>query len=384
MPLDLNKLFNRDFKPSFLKNISPVPEEEIALKKAKSIIQQHLKSSIPMWLENRLGENPNITPRFRPQGSWAYNTCNAPCRHPPQEMDFDLGIYLPVSLWDDNDIHPKAAAKGYYEMIRELMTPLADANNWSLSEKHTCVRVKLNNGTRSHVDLPLYVAPDEQFQKIIEARAAASFMNRAAYAQTVTWDTLSRISLACKDGSWNPSDPGRVVIWFKKELDRHGPQLCRICRYLKAWRDHVWDSGGPSSILLMVCAAQTLDRTQADFADRDDLALSHVLQALPEQLGGPVKESRIDPNEDLNRLTAVDRQKAKSDATSFQEAMKRALEADISERDNVIRLIQTQLGERFPNDPEGVDTDDGPPNIRLIPADPRPRPTIKPTKAGGV
>lgn len=353
MPLNLNTLFNYGPYLSFLNNISPVPREEKSLKEAKNVIQQHLKSSIPKWLEEQMGENPNIVPRFRPQGSWSYKTCNAPC-WPNQEMDFDLGVYLPVSLWDDNDIHPKAAAKGYYRMILELMTPLAEENNWTLSEKHTCVRVTLNNGTHAHVDLPLYAAPNEQFHQILESRMNVAFANRLAFDDSVSWDTLSRISLACKDGTWNPSDPGKVVVWFNKKLDRHGSQLRRICRYLKAWRDHVWMTGGPSSILLMVCATQTLDQAKEDFTDRDDLALNHVLKSLPVQIGSSVIEPMIDLNEDLNRLTPSDRQKATSEALNFQKAMNLALDSNISECDESIRLIQNYLGERFPNNPTVV------------------------------
>lgn len=382
MALNLSKLFDREFKPSFLKNISPVPEDEAALKEAKTVIMQHLKGSIPKWIEEQLGENPNLVPRFRTQGSWAYKTCNDPCQHPPQEMDWDLGIYLPVSHWDDNGIHPKTAAKSFYDMVRELMTPLATARKWSLSEKRTCVRVTLNNGTRAHVDLPLYAAPDKEFLQIKEAVAKAFTMDRAEFAETVTWDSLTRISLACKDGTWKPSDPGLVVAWFDKKYTRHGPQLRHICRYLKAWRDHTWASGGPSSIVLMVCAAQTLDRTQASFNGRDDLALAHVLQALPAQLSGSVKEPMIDPDEDLNRLTATERLEAANYATNFQQAINWALTANNTERVQAIHSIQSHLGQRFPNDPDGVTPDDGPPNIRTVPAEPKQRPTIVPTKAG--
>lgn len=385
MALNLSKLFDRDVRPSFLKNITPSPEEGVSLKEAKTEIQRHLKASIPKWLEEQLGEKPNVAPRFRTQGSWAYKTCNVPCQHPPQEMDWDLGIYLPISLWDDNGIHPKAAAKGFYGMIRALMTPLATARKWDISEKEKCVRVSLNNGTCAHVDLPLYAAPDAEFLQVkeaMEALAKTIARDSAAFTETVTWDSLARISLACKDGTWNPSDPGRVVVWFDKKLQRHGSQLRRISRYLKAWRDHTWSSGGPSSIVLMVCAAQTLDRTQADFKGRDDLALAHVLQALPSQLSDSVKEPMIDPDEDLNRLNATERQEAVNCATSFLYAMNQALIANIADRNKAILSIQSHLGNRFPNDPDGVTPDDGPPNIRNVPAEPRQRPTIVATTAG--
>lgn len=60
-------------------------------------------------------------------------------------------------------------------MVRELMDPLAKEKKWTLeTEKPTCVRVLLGNGTRAHVDLPLYAAPDDEFLQIKEAMAKAS------------------------------------------------------------------------------------------------------------------------------------------------------------------------------------------------------------------
>lgn len=382
--LNLSKLFDRDVKPSYIKNLAPHSKEEASLREAKTQIQKYLQTAIPKWLEEKLGEKTNVRPKFRTQGSWAYKTCNEPCQHPPQEMDWDLGIYLPVSLWDDYGIHPKAAAKGYYDMVRELMTPLAKENNWTLSEKPMCARVKLNNNTRAHIDLPLYAAPDEEFIHVKEAREALAKTMAAdsSFSETTTWDSLTRISLACKDGTWNPSDPGRVVVWFEKKLQRHGPQLRRISRYLKAWRDHTWASGGPSSIVLMVCAAKTMDQTNADFSGRDDLALAHVLQALSSQLINSVREPMIDPDEDLNRLDVQARQEAAVKVAEFHSALRQALDSNIANRNGAIQLIQKHLGQRFPNDPDGVTPDDGPTNIRNIPAEPRPRSPIVSTTAG--
>jgi hypothetical protein len=384
MALNLSKLFDRPAQPSFLRNINPEPEDAIALKAAKADIQRHLKAAIPKWLETQLGEKPEHLPRFRTQGSWAYRTCNDPCQTPPQEMDWDLGIYLPVSLWEDNKVHPKAAAKGYYEMVRELMAPLAREKKWTLAEKPTCVRVLLGNGTRAHVDLPLYAAPDSEFVQIKEAIAKASMaMDCVSFAEAQrTWASLTRIALARKDGTWDPSDPGRVVVWFDKKIERHGEQLRRVCRYLKAWRDHIWPSGGPSSIVLMVCAAQTLDRAQADFAGRDDLALRHVLTALPGQMLAAIKEPMIDPDEDLNRLAADERVEASRRAGQFLAAMNDALGQNFDNRHQALALVRGQLGDRFPSDGSGITPDDGPTNIRTVPAEPRARAVIVPTKAG--
>lgn len=384
MALNLSKLFDRAIQPSFLRNLNPTQEDEADLREAKAEIQRHLKAAIPLWLEQRLGEKPEHPPKFRTQGSWAYKTCNSPCQTPPQEMDWDLGIYLPVSLWEDNNVHPKAAAKGYYEMVHEVMLPLARQNNWALKEKPTCVRVLLGNGTAAHVDLPLYAAPDKEFIQIREAALAKSLaMDQVQLAeQQKTWESLKRIALARQDGTWDHSDPGRVVLWFDSKIRRHGEQLRRVCRYLKGWRDQTWQAGGPSSIVLMVCAAQTLDHAQADFAGRDDLALRHILVALPGQLLHAVKEPMIDPDEDINRLNADERSEASLRATGFLTMMNEALGQSFTNRQHALTLMRSQLGDRFPNDINGISPDDGPTNIRTVPAEPRAPAVILPTKAG--
>ncbi len=388
MSLNLNKLFNRNDLPSFSKNITPSPKDEATLRKARTEILDYLKRAIPQWLQTNLGEKPEHPPRFRTQGSWAYRTCNAPCQLPPQEMDWDLGIYLPVSLWEDNQVHPKVAAQGYYEMVRKLMKPLAEEKNWTLAEKPTCVRVILGNGTRAHIDLPLYAAPDDEFVHIKEVKLAKAALTAESHVlvadsqQTITWTSIKHIALAHKDGTWGASDPGRVIEWFDRKIERHDEQLRRVCRYLKAWRDQTWSSGGPSSIVLMVCAAQTLDRAQLAFTGRDDLALRHVLTELPSQLRAAIKEPMINPDEDLNRLSVDERLEASRNAGEFLSAMNEALAQSFNNRHRALSRVRVQLGDRFPNDPDGITPDDGQTNIRMTTAEPRPRAPIIPTKAG--
>lgn len=51
------------------------------------------------------------------------------------------------------------------------------------------------------------------------------------------------------------SDPRPVKEWFVDQVETKGVQLRRVVRYIKAYRDWIWKSGGPSSILLMAAAA---------------------------------------------------------------------------------------------------------------------------------
>ncbi|MFX7785153.1 hypothetical protein ABTJ92_23300, partial [Acinetobacter baumannii] len=72
--------------------------------------------------------------------------------------------------------------------------------------------------------------------------------------------------MATRDGMWRPSDPEDVAKWFDDRIKQHSDQLRRVCRYLKAWRDFQWTSGGPTSVSIMVAAGQSFEHIQG----RDD------------------------------------------------------------------------------------------------------------------
>jgi len=387
MALNLNKLLHRTSGTCFIGNITPPTKEVANLKSAKDQIQKHLTTAIPAWLKERLGDDQVAIPRFRTQGSQAYGTCNSPCNKPPQEMDWDFGIYLPVSLYDDNAIHPTVAAKSYYTMVEESIAPLAKKNGWTLKRKPTCVRVVLGAQHHAHVDLPLYVAPDAELSKIkeiatLKAIAMDSVSFREAAKPVITWDSLKRISLACEDGTWSASDPGRVVLWFERKRDRYGAQLVRLCRYLKAWRDQKWLSGGPSSLLLMVCAVQALDRCTEEFSERDDLALRYILAKLGDQLQSSVYENAVNEGEDLNRLNASERIEAATKAKEFYRDLDAAISLSPAAITQAITWLRVHLGERLPNDSGCVSSDNGPQNIRQTPPTRAAAPIVTATSAG--
>jgi len=43
-----------------------------------------------------------LQPKFRMQGSWSYHTLNRATHNPPQEIDLDDGVFLPVSFLSMN------------------------------------------------------------------------------------------------------------------------------------------------------------------------------------------------------------------------------------------------------------------------------------------
>jgi hypothetical protein len=77
-----------------------------------------------------------------------------------------------------------------------------------------------------------------------------------------------KVLLAHRECNWMPSDPRPVKEWFLGEVEAKGEQFRRVVRYLKAFRDWRWSSGGPASILLMAAAAPLFEKRDR----RDDLA----------------------------------------------------------------------------------------------------------------
>src|SRR6266581_2597796 len=137
--LNLQRLFySSNDARSYHGVILPTEEQKQHLTQAKNKIRDHLREGIERASRTVLGQTQKVSPRFRTQGSWSYDTCNQPAHVPPQEMDWDLGVYLPISVWEDN--RPKIAAGIYYGLLEELLKSLCAREGWTLCAKDTCVR----------------------------------------------------------------------------------------------------------------------------------------------------------------------------------------------------------------------------------------------------
>ena len=98
----------------------------------------------------------------------AYRTLNDPA-HPPQQIDYDDGLYLPVSFLAEAG-NPVIAASGYFRIVEILLTPLCRKRGWSLDRTtKKCVRIVLDD--HAHIDLPRYAIPDQEFHQLVEDAA---------------------------------------------------------------------------------------------------------------------------------------------------------------------------------------------------------------------
>lgn len=355
--LNLNSLFftGDDEESCLHRSLDLLLPEREHIAKAKLEVRMCLKAGIPRILKERGYADIVPQPRFFTQGSWAYKTINAPAKH-PQQADVDDGCYLPLSFLTQTR-RPSVAASLFFEVAEAALTPLVEMQGWRIIPgKSTCVRIEISK--QAHIDIPLYAIPDVEFATLTAKaldHAFESFNEALARAERDAWTALPRDSvlLAHREHNWIESDPRPVKEWFLREVDERGEQLRRVVRYLKAFRDWNWISGGPTSILLMAAAVPAFEKNDR----RDDLALLHVVQRLPDSLRKGVNNP-VDDSESLTeRLRNSDKEKDLVEESVF--AFKRfegqlggAIAA--SSAPQACEWMRQAFGSRFPNCPDRV------------------------------
>jgi len=391
--LKLSKIFfSSDGQDHFSSRIEPSEGQRDFLVKCKNDIRDHLRPRIEKATVAVLGMGNAVSPKFRTQGSWSYKTCVQPPFLPPQEIDWDYGVYLPVKVWEENG-PPKEMAKAYFKLVENLLTDLCREKKWKLvAGKATCIRVQVANW--AHIDIPLYAAPEQEFVQIMEKAALAAradsiakdssrFIASADFGEIPEqiWEELDHIVLATRTGEWKNSDPEDVARWFNDRVKEHTEQLRRVCCYLKGWRDYQWrDGGGPTSVSIMIAVAQTFEPQRG----RDDLALEKAAAHLSKAILGELRERGIDNGaEDFNsRLSAEDKtlaaQKARELASMLQQARSQAPHL----KQLAIANLQKQFGARIPDRIDLIEIDSGAETVRATPAQRVTAPVVLATNAG--
>lgn len=301
---------------------------------------------------------PSLELKFLLQGGMAYKTAIHPAILPPQQCDRDTGVYVKTSYLDHDS--PGIASKKYFELVERAIKPLCDARGWKLIDNDSCVRVELS--PELHIDYPLYAIPDEEFVAL-----AMAFADTTGIALNSAMDNISeyfhrfphlriptdRVMLAHREFGWIQSDPRALHDWFEDHFSRF-VGLRRQCRYLKGWRDFTFDTGGPSSILLMVCAANAYRSGIVDVKDnRDDEAFLSIAKALPEMLRGDVLNPVLEEHSVLNAWDDVERHRIVSEVEQLVQHVDTALNGHFHSSITVERL-RNALGGRVPNRPDLV------------------------------
>jgi hypothetical protein len=355
--LNLSALFytEAEFEPCLFGNLNLRDDDRKEIAAAKNEVRMALRDGIPRIYteEGHPGKVPQ--PRFFTQGSWAYKTLNAPAQR-PQQADVDDGCYLPLGFLTQTD-SPSVAADVFFGVAERALADLVKEKGWQLSSKPTCIRVEIS--ALAHIDIPLYAIPDGEFETLVKAenalRATLDGIRSFAAAAMDSWEDLpkTKVLLAHREEGWMHSDPRPVKEWFVDQVDIRGEQLRRVVRYIKAYRDWTWKSGGPSSILLMAAAAPLFVKQDR----RDDQALLNVVKQLPAALRNGVSNP-VNQKESLtDRLRASSNEVDMVEQAALQfEDLGRKLQAalEAGNADQACTWMRGLFGPRFPDRPERV------------------------------
>lgn len=379
MPNFSSLLFTTVEENCFLNNLNIDSDDLSRIDDARKDIRKVLKENLPNKLRDKGLEGEICEPRFYIQGSRSYKTLNSPCTTPPQQSDIDDGVYLPLSVMREEK-SPRLAIELFFDSVMEVLNPLCGEKGWALEAKDTCVRVIIS--AYAHIDLPLYVIPDDLFQQLKVAMESYGYMtlDEAMSSQRDSWTMLpsDRIMFADRKQGWRNSDPMKMKAWFKDEVQERGEQLIRIVRYLKAFRDKQWKDKGPSSILLMAVACPLFEKDDR----RDDRALLNVVKGIPSAL----KAGVLSPIDSEASLTDHMSKEAIDEAAAKFETFAQHLEGAIHATDSSIACswMREMLGDRFPDEPQRMKSsqEDMPPAMAAIAPLAGPAEAVKRTRAG--
>jgi hypothetical protein len=353
-------------------------ERERLLRSARETCREAIRVGLRSWSnvlqKSMLFESvvASIVPtslksKFKMQGSFAYRTLNDPAHTPPQEIDLDDGVFVPVSFLNDNGrAHPALISSGYFRAVEALLAPVCEENGWTLvADRPSCVRVEL--GDRAHIDFALYAIPDKEFDELVETAmlAKADAQDRALLTEQLelaedVYRGLreDQIMLAHRKEGWKPSDPRKLEDWFRAALRTHGEQLRRVCRYLKGWRDHQWEACRLSSIALMSCVVTAYDEAAAAPTDhRDDLALLTVADRLPDLFRGRIANPVVDGQYLDEGWAEEDRRTFIVKAQALRDWLREALSGTDS-APRALACLVSAFGDRLPSDQGLIKSED--------------------------
>lgn len=382
--INYHALFQNPTSKAFINRLELDAKTARVLSEAVTKIENTLRPLLSQLAKSNGLVWPLTEPQFRPQGSSVYKTQNAPAHIPEQQVDMDHGVYIAAAFFEATSLAdsllgaPKRSlpattlAKAYFGVVDKALKGLCNKEGWRYAEgeakKNTCCRIDLSSeGVHAHIDVPLYAAPNEQFEKAalkFRAMVMDSVHFEAAKSDLSPeldrdgWDELKVVVMASREGEWKESDVQVTIKHFKDVMTASGhPYVLRkLWRYVKAWRDHAWkNGGGPSSILLMEAVNRVLDISNVEVRNllgsgREDHMLQFVFNKLPSVLASPVIVDWGREPEDLNTGKLETRTQWCEYARHCASSLVRAGQDEHLTSAQVINLVGERFGSRIPDD----------------------------------
>jgi hypothetical protein len=294
---------------NYNKTIKLTTARKESLKKSRKELRKKMRS----WFkENKPNE---LQPKFKGQGSFDMNTGVNPIPvddgngNKLLKYDLDDGVYFIEKKDEDN----KRAINTWHDWVFDSVENHTGEDS---IRKTTCVRVVFADG--HHIDLPIYYKND------------------------------STIELAHKSKDWLESDPKEFVEWFN---NLKTPQLERIVRYLKAWKNYREDKNSnlklPSGFELTILAANNYVED-----DNDDKSFRETVRKIDTELNKSNGFKCIRPTTPKNENVFADYSDTRKDnflntLSSLLNDLDRANdEKNFKKASEILR--NNQFGERFP------------------------------------
>jgi len=210
--------------------------------------RKELRKKIRNWFKDN--KPSELQPKFHGQGSFNMNTGINPIpiynKNGKQLLKYDLddGIYFIEREEEDN----KRSISTWHNWVFDSVENHTGEDSF---KKSTCIRVVFSDG--HHIDLPIY------------------------------YKSKGTIKLAHKSKGWIESDPKEFVEWFN---GLKTPQLERIIRYLKAWKNYRETLNGnlklPSGFELTILATNNYVED-----DNDDISFRETIRKINAELNKP-------------------------------------------------------------------------------------------------
>jgi len=400
--LNLHRLMGPD--AGYLQALKVDDIDRRALSEAREAIRDTLRDAFRNWtnfvteLELRdfkavsASDVPHLaTPKFRIQGSFAYHTVND-CQNPPvQQIDQDDGVFLPLSFVTVNGkARPTIAADAYFKLVERALAPLCRQRAWTLNPlepKNSCVRVEI--GTRLHLDLPLYAIRDAAFDQLIEfakaGRIAANDMRNSRELDERIYRELAdaEIILAHRKEGWIESDPRRLETWFENAVMLYGSVVRELSRCFKGLRDAKFDDE-LSSICIMASVVRAIEALGGVDARRLDISLVRVAREMARRAHDPV-QNPVFPGDETKHFclgwTTDYRNKVRDLYQGAADLLERAIDGGFHKTLSVANA-RAAFGNRVPNDEGLISLVAAADAVRQVPVQRQPEPVVPRTKSG--
>ncbi|MCI5074329.1 CBASS cGAMP synthase [Oricola sp.] len=299
-----------------------------------------------------------VKPKFRTQGSFSYHTHVEPETSPPQEIDIDDGMFLPVSYVAMNgSTNPQIASDLVFRITEAALSPLCEANGWELvTNKDSCVRIKLPDN--AHLDIALYAVPDREFELLIEKVAKEGVLDERPPSFSLdesAYESISEdeIRLATRESGWIASDPRLLEDWFKEAVATFGDHVRVVSRILKVWRDCSKGCERLASVALMYAVVDSCENGAELTESRYDSLIAEVVDKLPNTLSNRIPNPRVEGAYLDQNWSADEREVFVTAARDFSMLLNRCLSLNLSAKEIIVDL-RSALGRRVPLDSNRV------------------------------